>query len=412
MGIVRRSSLFESGPGIMQGWRDLQFNADNVTAFITAVVFSLTGAVILFANVALKANLSTHQAASWVMSSYLIGGTLSIIMSLYYKQPYFFAPSLSALLIMGSMFTTFTLSQMVAGYLIAGVIYLLVGISGLMSKIAKYLPVPIIMGMIAGIFMTYGIGIVNSVKSIPLIGGITVFAFLLTPLITKKIPQMAVTLIVGILLTFIFFKIDFTGGESLFAFQLPISVWPTPIPSIILSVSIPLVLMGLSDTFNGYGVLKVYEYEPPLNSITVFSGLTSIFASFFLCHNIMLAGPVTAIIAGKSAGPKESRYVAAILTSLLLIVVGILSGLLIPFLMKLPSSISTLLAGLAMLGLFTSSLEVAFSKSNFQIGAFTAFIVALSKLSIFGIGAPVWAILFGIIVSLFLERTHFKPGQT
>jgi predicted benzoate:H+ symporter BenE len=103
---------------------DLQFNADNVTACITAVVFSVTGAAILFANVALKANLSTYQAASWVMSLYLIGGTFSIIMSLYYKQPFYFAPSLSALLIMGPMFTMFTLSEMVAGYLIAGVIYL------------------------------------------------------------------------------------------------------------------------------------------------------------------------------------------------------------------------------------------------------------------------------------------------
>lgn len=67
-----------------------------------------------------------------------------------------------------------------------------------------------------------------------------------------------------------------------------------------------------------------------------------------------------------------------------------------------------LFAGLHRIGLLTSSLTGAFGERRFTLGALTAFVVGLSHISIVGIGAPVWAILFGIMVSLIAERADFK----
>jgi benzoate membrane transport protein len=72
-------------------------------------------------------------------------------------------------------------------------------------------------------------------------------------------------------------------------------------------------------------------------------------------------------------------------------------------------TVAAVLAGLAMVSLFTTAFEVAFSSSNkLQMGAFFAFIVACSNISIYNISAPVWSLLVGVIVSLIFERENVK----
>jgi benzoate membrane transport protein len=400
-------ALIEQGPGFKKGWENRQFTIANVTAFVTTAVFTLTGALILFANVSAATNLTQQQASSWVMSGLVLTGISSFALSLYYQQPLFIAPSLPALLIMGPMFKLFSIPEIVAGYIIAALVIFLLGASGIVGLIGKYLPTPIIMGMIAGVFMTYGLRIVESVQAEPVVAGLTIVAFLLTPVLTKKIPPQAVSLVVAITLTFMLLPFNVDAGSVSFQFTLPVFVLPHFNLRIIPAVSIPLILMGLADTLKGYGVLRANGYEPPLNTITSVAGVTSFLGAFFLSHCIVLAGPATAIVASSGTGPKEHRYEAVLLLSLAFIPMGIAAGVILPFMMALPAAVSAVIAGLAMLGLFTSSLEIAFGSKKFPIGAFTAFIVGLSNVTIYGIGAPVWAILFGIVVSAFLERDHF-----
>jgi len=397
----------ESGPGIREALRDLRFNVSNITATLTAAVFTLTGSMILFATVAADANLSMQQTSSWMMNGFGWGAISSIFLSLYYKQPIFIAPSLSALLVMGPMFKVYSAPEMVAGYLLAGVIIFLLGISGIVALIGKYLPIPIIMGMIAGVFMSYGLKIVHAVESEPLVAGVTILAFLLTPRITKKIPPQATALIVGVIMTSLFLPIEF-NAEMMGRILPPLFILPQFNPTVFFSVSIPVVLLCLADTLKGYGVLSANGYDTPLNTLTSIAGLVSIVSAFGLSHGIGIAGPITAIIGSEGAGPKQYRYAAGLLNGITILTLGILSSILLPYLVALPTVISDVIAGLAMLGLFTNSLEMAFGSKKFKVGAFTAFIVGMSNVVIWGIGAPVWSVLFGVIVSFFIERDDFK----
>jgi benzoate membrane transport protein len=389
----------EPGPGLKEGWQDVKFNVPNVTAFITGVIFTLTGAIILFVNVAASANLNQQQAASWIISGVVLAAISSGLLCLYYKQPIIIAPSLPALLVVGPMFKLFSVPEMVAGYLIAAAIIFLIGAAGVVGLLGKYLPVPIIMGMIAGVFMSYGLRIVEAVAKEPVVTGLTIAAFLITPLVSKRIPPQAVSLVVAMILSFLLLPLTMEVQNMYFHFAQPVFVVPRFNYRVILAVSIPLVLMGLADTLKGYGVLRANEYDPPLNTITSVAGLASFLGAFSLSHCIVLAGPVTAIVGGASAGEKEHRYAAGLLFSAALILIGITLGVIMPFLTVLPAAISNVVAGLAMLGLFTSSLEMAFGANKHQLGAFTAFIVGMSNVTVGGIGAPVWAILFGILVS-------------
>jgi benzoate membrane transport protein len=139
------------------------------------------------------------------------------------------------------------------------------------------------------------------------------------------------------------------------------------------------------------------------------TGLCTIIVSFFLAHTITVAGTITAITSDKDAGPIEHRWVAAFLKGSVQVVIALPGGYLIPFLKAMPTTISGVLAGLAMLNLFLGAFEVAFSSSSkFKVVAFFAFIIAFSNIQIFSIGAPVWALLIGIIVSFIFERANVK----
>jgi benzoate membrane transport protein len=397
---------FEQGSGIREGLRDLKLSIHGLTAFITSFVFILTGAVILYANVATGANLTTRQAVSWIEGGVIPGAAATIFLCLYYKQPIIVLPSLPALLVMGPMFQIFSLREMIGGYILAGMILFFIGAFGIIGKIGKLLPIPIIMGMIAGVFMSYGIKMVDAVMTQTLVSVLTIGAFLLASLFLKKIPPLLIALAVAIAATFLLlpFKMD-TSAIRLYA---PVFLTPVFSPRILLSVTVPLVLLSIADTLKGYGVLRANEYEAPLNATTMVAGALSVLSAFFLSHTSSQAGPVTAIIGGSSAGEKNTRYTAAVLCALGVILIGVLAGVALPFVKALPAGVSNVVAGLAMLGLFTSSLEIAFGSKKFQVGAFTAFIVGMANVTLFGVGAPVWSILFGIVVSLFVERRDFS----
>ena len=119
-----------------------------------------------------------------------------------------------------------------------------------------------------------------------------------------------------------------------------------------------------------------------------------------------------AILAGKEAGEKEYRFVGAVIYCCGVIIVCVLSGILIPVIMQLPETVLDLICGIAMTGLLTSSLQGAFGSGRFQMGALAAFLVGLSKVTLFGIGAPVWAVVFGLIVTLCMEHGQWKEKIT
>ncbi|NLI12190.1 benzoate/H(+) symporter BenE family transporter [Pelotomaculum propionicicum] len=401
-----KRAIFERGPGIRSGLRDLHFNKDNISSFFVSFVFSLTGAVVVLVSVATKANFTQEQAVSWIASAYIIAGLISTLMTLYYKIPLLAMPTLSGMLVMGPVLAQFSVPEIVMGLIIAGVVLVLLGFSGVIDTVSRYMPIPIVMGMIAGVYMSYGTGIVTSVKAIPLIGVCTVLAYLVTPLVSKKVPQTASALVVGVVLTLILSPLEFKTGS--FSNFLPTFVAPKYSSSVILGLSLPLVLVTIADLLKCYGVIKANGYEVPVNSMIFFPAVGSILGACFLAPTLSMTGAVTAILCDSSAGPKDFRYVGAVLKNLCSVAIGISAGVLVPFLLKLPTNITSILAGLAMMGLFLTSLNGAFGGKKFQIGAFTAFILALSNFTLWGVSSAVWSIVIGIIVSMFLERGHFK----
>ena len=399
-----KRGVLELGPGIREGWKGMRFDKNNISSFLVSLIFSLTGAVVVFVNVGQKAGFSTNQTVSFIAFGYIVAGIVSTLLTLYYKQPLLAMPGITAILVIGNELKNFSVQEMVGAFIITAVVFIILGLTGIIGKIARVLPIPIVMGMIAGAYMSYGTGIITSVQAIPVIGVCTVLAFLVTPLISKKIPQQAAALVVGVVLTLILVPIKFNTGNLAFT---PIAYGPKFNSSILISLCIPLILIGIADFLRCYGILKTNGYEPPSNSMILFPALGSLLGAFLLAVPMTMTGVITAILSDPAVGEKERRYVPAVLKNVAAIGIGLFSGLLVPFLMVLPSDTTKIFAGLAMLGLFLGSLGGAFGGKKFKTGAFTAFIVTLSGLSLFGVASAVWGVIFGIIVSFFLERKDF-----
>lgn len=395
------------GENFKLGLHDIRFNKKNLTSAVTATIFAVAGAIPIFTSFAMNAGLGEQETSSIVMAGMGIGGIISIFLSIYFKQPIYMAPSITSVVVLGPLFERFSLSEMVFGYLMAAIIIFAIGYSGLMGKISRILPLPIVMGMVAGVFMVYGLKLIESLQIAALGGGLTVAAFFIAPSLSKKIPPQAFALLTGIIVTFTLFPIKALEDHA-YKLTLPSFILPTIHLDVIAMVSLPLVIMTIADIFKGYGVLKANDYEISLNTITTFCGIGSFLSAFGLGHPMALAGPAIAIISGKEGGPREYRYAAAVLFSAVVTLTVLMAGVVTTFLMSLPMAIISIICGLAMLGLFTSALEVAFGSGQFQIGAFVAFLIGLSKLTLLGIGAPVWAIVFGITASYLMERSSFE----
>ena len=301
--------------------------------------------------------------------------------------------------------------EAVGAYLGAGFLVLLVGVTGFASRLMRVIPLPIVMGMVAGCMMHYAVDIVENVGSEPLVCGAAVLGYLIIPRVWKRMPGMLGALAVSLallLLTNGWLPAD--GGATLMA---PVVALPAWNGTVLLSVSVPLAILVVgAQNAQAIGVLKAEGYDAPVNSMTIISGVGSIIAAFFGGHNANIAGPMTAICASEESGQDKSlRFGAAVVNGILSILFGLFASVVIAFARRIPMVLVNTMAGLGLITVLMNALRSGFSSSKFQMGAFAAFLVGLCDLTLFHIGAAFWALVIGVVVSLICESKDFAAAK-
>ncbi|WP_406676593.1 benzoate/H(+) symporter BenE family transporter [Moorella sp. ACPs] len=408
----RKSGLVEHGPGYASGFGDLprNLNVNTITAGIIATVFGCTGPALIVMNAAATGKLTQAQTISWLFSIYFFGGLLGILLAGYYKQPISGAWSIPGAVMLASAIPLFPFNQVVGAYFIAGVLVLLLGISGLIGKVMRWLPGPIVMAMIAGAMIRFGTGIVTSVQKAPLIAGIGLLVYLLMSRLTKKVSPVLGALVAGVIAALFFGGFKFSAVNV--QWIAPQVFWPEFSLGSFLSIGIPLAALVVgAENAQAIGVLMAEGYKPPINMMTIVSGIGGIVTSFFGGHNANIAGPMTAICASSEAGEdKNGRYAASIVNGVTFGAFGLVASVAVPFVKALPADLVSLLAGLAMIGVLVSSFEMAFASKKFKVGAFFALVIAMSGITVLKISAPFWALVGGVVVSLLVEPKDFESN--
>ena len=385
-------------------------NLSTVSSGFLAGVFGWTTTLIIV-NAANAAGLSQAETISWVFACWFFGPVLGLILSLKHQMPIPGAWSIPGAAVVASALGTYTLQEMQGAYLVAGVVVLILGLTGSIGKVMRFLPMPIVMAMIAGALLRFGTGMVIGFQGAPLVVGVTVLVFLITTKLKSviKVPPILITFLAAIGMSLATGSINFAGMEGA-TFVLPSISIPGFNLGAIFSVSLPLILLVIgAENAQATGVLMSQGYKPPVNDMTIWSGIGGIVTSFFGGPNANIAGPMTAICASEASGEKvEGRYASVVINAITCGAVGLFASIIVPFISILPAAFISVVAGLAMIGVIASSLRDSFGKGKMLEACFFAFVVAAANISIFGVGAAFWALLVGVFVAWILSPKEFK----
>lgn len=405
--------LIERGPGFKSGIRDLpkHFNLATFGAAVVAAIFGCTGPALIVISGAQEAGLTPGQTTSWIFGIYVFGGLISLVMALYYKQPVTGAYSIpGAVLVVGAL-QGFTFAEMIGAYLVAGLIVLVLGLTGLVGKAITWLPFPIVMAMIAGALIRFGIGVVDSLLTAPIIVGAAIVGYILLSRFIRTIPGVLGALVFGGIAAAA--TGSFGAVEGGFGLTTPELMTPTFSIGAILAVGLPLAVLVIgAENTQAMGVMMSQRYRPPFNAMTIISGIGGVLAPLFGGHNANIAGPMTAICSSDQAGEnKDGRYVASVVNGVFFVLFGVLAGVAVALVTALPPELIATLAGLAMIGVLLSAFQSSFGEKRFQLGAFVALVTAMSGVTLFGISAPFWALVGGVLASLLLETKDFRVRE-
>lgn len=402
----------EKGPGIRSGIADLRryTTTKSITAGFVAAVFGCTGPALVVISAAQNAGYTTEQIVSWLFGIYVFGGLISFIMALHYKMPVVGAYSIPGASMLGTALVGFTFNEAGGAFILAGIIVLLLGVTGLMGKVMKFLPLPIVMGMIAGVMLRFGTSIITSTQKAPIVAGAALVGFFIIPKLIKKFPPVLAALVCGVI------ALLATGGfvieASAVKYIPPQLVIPSFNVATILSISVPLAALVVgAENAQAIGVLYAQGYKPPVNAMTVISGFGGIAAGLVGAHNANIAGPMTAICSSSEAGEdKNGRYAASFWNGVFFAGFGLIASFAMIFIKAIPSTLISVLAGVAMINVLINSFQDAFSTKRFKIGAFFALIIGVSNITILSIGSAFWALLGGVVISMICEKKDFDEA--
>jgi benzoate membrane transport protein len=294
----------------------------------------------------------------------------------------------------------------IGAFVATGILMLALGFSGWVRRAMETVPMPIVMGMVAGVFLRFGLDMVFAVRddiwiAAPMIAGfLALGAF---PRVARAVPPLIGALVIGILAVWVLHR--FTPGAETFSVVNPNIYKPAFSWRAMVELVVPLAITVLV-VQNGQGitVLRSAAHAPPVDAITVACGAGTIVTAFVGAVPTCLTGPVNAIIS--SSGERGRHYTAGILVGLLALLFGLFAPVFTRLMLGTPKAFIAALAGLAMLRVLQTAFTVSF-RDRFALGALVTFLVTVADVAILNVGAPFWGLVFGYAASRLLERGDF-----
>lgn len=246
-------------------------NAGAIATGLVATLFSTMGPGMIVYNSAMSGGLTDAEAVSWLLGIYLIGGLSTMFMSLRYRIPVVTAFTIPGAVMLGKILPNFTLSEAVGAYIVVGVVTLILTLSGLMKKFVEIIPVPVMLGMVGGVLLSFGTSMFTAAIETPWVYGLMVisfFAVMAFKNFSKKVPPIIVAIVVGIMALAAAKLI--TPVPLSFEISKPVLVMPTFTLRAILDISVPLFFLVIGvQNIQAVGVLMAAKYKVPINSMYV-----------------------------------------------------------------------------------------------------------------------------------------------
>ena len=370
-------------------------------------LFAATGPVAIILAAGSRGGLSESEIASWIFGVFFFNGLITILFCWLYRQPLAFFWTIPGTVLVGQSLTHLNFHEVVGAYYVTGALMLVLGLTGWVKRVMKLVPLSIVMGMVAGVFLRFGLDLVHAVFANTAIAGTMVVTWLIlswAPQLGRRCPPIIGALLVGALATIILGGFDTSLPLHLELFR-PVVQEPTWSVAAMVELVVPLAITVLVvQNGQGFAVLKAAGHNAPVNAVTIACGIGALVSAIVGGISTCLTGPTNAILVG--SGARERQYIAGIVVGLLAIVFGLFAPTFTRLLLNSPKSFIAALAGLAMLRVLQTAFITAFAR-QFSLGALVAFLVTVADVPLLNVGAAFWGLVSGIIVSLLLERADF-----
>lgn len=381
-----------------------------MTNAFVAWLYAVTGPLAILLAVAGKANFAADQLATWLFGAYAIGGLISVLTSYFYRQPSGIAFSIPGAILIGPALEHLSFAEVVGASLIAGVLITVLGLTGWARKVMSLCPLPVVMGMVCGVFLPFGLKIITGFQDNFPIAASIVGAFLIAsavPAIGRRVPPIIAALIAGAAALLITGSGPMTSSMQ-FAIVEPIFFLPEFSFRAVFELVVPLTItvVGIHNP-QGFAALEASGYKPPINTLTFACGLGTTIAALVGSVPTCVAGPSNALMC--ASGEPRQRFTAGIVYGLLFVVFGVLAPVAASLSSSIPMAFIGVLGGLALIRALQGWMATAFG-GELSLGALAAFLVTLSGVSIFHIGSAFWGLVFGVAISWLMERANLRKA--
>ena len=358
-------------------------------------------------DAAANLGLSPAQTASWILALYGVQGLFTAILAWRYRQPLMITGNLFVLIFIASLGSQLSWPELVGATMAAGALVLLLGPLGLIDRLAAWLPAPIVFGLLAGAVLGLFLDLFSAANGDPILVGATLLTYLLgRRFLEPRLPAILPALVVALAIAA--FGGQLSSPPAGVPLPRPVLTMPAfSLRAIVTATPVMAVLITLQANVPSLVFLHSQAYEPPEGTINAVSGVGTILGSLLGPMGVSLSLTATALCAGPDAGEHAIRHRSAYMASVGALAIAFLAGFAAGLTNIVPPALLDALVGLAIFGVLTRALH-RMAAGPLLLGPIFAFTIALSDLTLFGLGPFFWALVIGLAVSLLLERDQWR----
>lgn len=377
-----------------------------VAAAIAVLLGYTSSAAIIFQAIA-AVGATPAEAASWMMVLGLGTGVSCLILSLWYRMPILTAWTTPGAALLAFSLHGVSIGDATGAFVFCALLLTLTGLTGWFERISHLIPDALGSAMLAGILFNFGLGIFGSMRTdLPLVA-----AMCLVYLAGRRfVPRYAIPLVLLSGCLWCWAGGQFAGASQPidWAIASPVFTMPSFSLPVLIGIGLPLYIVTMtSQNIPGVVTLRAAGYQPPISGGITVTGIVSLLLAPFGGFGFNFAAITAAICAGPEADEDPTnRYKAVALAGVLYCIVGIFGAAIISLFLIAPKALVMTVAGLALLNTVGANLSGALARADQREAALVTFMTTVSGISFLGIGAPLWALVFGgaTLAALNLRR--------
>jgi benzoate membrane transport protein len=387
--------------------KDLSLSA--IVAGFVAVLVGFTSSVVIVFQAAAALGATPAQTASWMWALGLGMGFTSLGLSVWRRQPVLTAWSTPGAALLVTAGAGVPMAQGVGAFMVCAVLITLAGVTGWFARVMDRIPQALAAALLAGVLTRFAVDAFASLQ--------TEFALVFTMLVVyllarRLLPRYAVPLVLLAGVGVAALQGRLMMGAIAWDWATPVFTMPVFTLSATIGIALPLFVVTMaSQNLPGVAAQRAAGFSVPISPVITTTGLATLVLAPFGGYAFNLAAITAAICMGREAHEDPAkRWVASAAAGVFYIVVGLLGGAVVGLLVAFPKALVLAVAGFALLGTIGNGLATAMKDDTSREAALITFLVTVSGLSLWGVGAAFWGVVAGALALLAQRWRPLAPG--